>query len=83
MNGIGRTYGFFVPARSDTCVYNGTPYIHQLFDSLRNRLPGVSSTFSAAPALAMPKLTPKIAFAPRLVLFVVPSSFFKNASTAD
>lgn len=39
-------------------------------------------TFSAAPALATAKLTPRIALAPRLVLFGVPSSLFKNASTA-
>ena len=40
-----------------------------------------SFTFSAAPAFAIAKLTPRTALAPRLVLFVVPSSFFRNSST--
>jgi len=26
MNGTGRTYGFLVPAKSDMCAYNGTPF---------------------------------------------------------
>ena len=39
--------------------------------------------FSAAPAFAMAKLTPSIAFAPSLLLFSVPSSLLSRASTAD
>ena len=38
-------------------------------------------TFFAAPAFATAKLTPRIALAPNLVLFLVPSSLFKNSST--
>ena len=37
-------------------------------------------TFSAAPALAIAKETPRMAFAPSLVLLGVPSSLHKNSS---
>lgn len=38
-------------------------------------------TFSAAAALATAKLTPRMALAPRLVLFFVPSSLRRKSST--
>jgi len=43
----------------------------------------VALTFSAAPALAMAKLTPRMALAPSLVLLGVPSRPLRKASTLD
>ena len=40
-------------------------------------------TFSAAPALAAAKLTPRMALAPSLVLLGVPSRLLRNSSTLD
>lgn len=40
-------------------------------------------TFSAAPALATARLTPRMALAPSLVLLGVPSSSLRKASTLD
>lgn len=42
---------------------------------------GFELAFSAAAAFAMAKLTPRMALAPRFVLFGVPSSFIRNSST--
>ncbi len=44
---------------------------------------GGGLTFSAAPALATAKLTPRIAFAPSFDFVGVPSCSFRNLSTAD
>ena len=61
-------------------AYRGTPWAGKHHDLNAGSL---LHTFSAAPALAIARLTPRIALAPSLVLLGVPSSWLRNSSTLD
>ena len=52
------------------------------YEQCQGQLVSWHITLSAAPAFATAKLTPSIALAPNLVLFGVPSSLLRKASTA-
>lgn len=67
-------------------AYRGTPYqyISHLLILVTVRIDGRKThTFSAAPALATARETPRIALAPSLPLLAVPSSELRKLSTLD